>query len=471
MAITWRNIDIGNQGSANALLANSASTITRGLDTLANVAAQQGQTQSANWDKTSQNNTTDVISKLSMYTDPDKLLEEAKGGQFAIDKLDSTFGRQYNKAAVGDAINTKVNSLRTAAEAARLKEEAELNKKVTLEKLNRSKLMDVLGSRLTAEFGTDPALLRGKLFNAFSEMNSDGLISAAEINQTVDTFVNRVSGAGLDSNAQQTLAVDTNKATSLISGLSGAIDQAAKKYQASSGFNETVENELNDISPRAAVKDKLIQRLDKDITNVSDTDLNPLMERIDKKFSDAGLKPPTAEMMANILIEGGKHTGTKGIDLWLKDPKYVENSDIIQSRIDAVKRNQTFKETSALDMLLFSTTKAGLTEELSGAIAHNKAELEREARSKMSGGREIHTPQLKNLDAIANKYATEVGNLNRLKFIPEVDPKQEEIDKLRKELETANSRKGVVNKPGERVVTGNATVDVLNKLMPAPPPK
>jgi hypothetical protein len=195
------------------------------------------------------------------------------------------------------------------------------------------------------------------------------------------------------------------------------------------------------------------------------------MERIDKKFSDAGLKPPTAEMMANILIEGGKHTGEKGIDLWLKDPKYIENSDIIQSRIDAVKRNQTFKETSALDMLMFHNTKAGLTEELSGAIAHNKAELERQARSKMSGGSEIHIPQLKDLDAIANRYAAEVNNLNRLKFIPEVDPQQEEINKLRKELETVNSRKSAVDKPGERVVTGNATIDMLNKLMPAPPPK
>lgn len=448
MAITWRNIDISNQGSANALMANSAATITRGLDTLANVAAQQGQTQSANWDKAAQNNTTDILAKLNSYTSSDALAKEMQGGEFAIDRLDGIFGRQYNKAAVADAIDKKRNSLLEIDRANKLAAEAELNKRVTLEKTNRIRQFDSIAAQLQSQF-TDPNELSAQLFSAAKNLNPDGLIPGNEIGGMVDQYVNRVKGIGLDETATAMLKIQQDRIPSMITEGTSAVDQALKEFKVKAGYDDGVDKILSDPMTVADAMNQLRTQITEKGGVPDTTTIANRIQEINDKFTSEGLPLPNGKVIMELVTQGG-HSDD---DFWT-DPKFKPNTDFMDNMISKIKTNQLFKESNAEQLSKFAAIKADITDSTSLAVLNNQRELLRANRTKAFNTEAPYTPQIIQLDSIQERNRALVEQLKQINPVG-YQGKSKTPDKTVRESKKSDT----------------GIIDTLNKFMPTPPPR
>lgn len=416
MAISWRNVDIGGAGAANALLANSAKQVTQGLDTLANVAAQQGQTQSANWDQAAQNNTNDVLAKLSTYTTTDALAKEIEGGQFSIDKLDSAFGRQYNKAAVMSAVDQRRTNLLALDKANKLAADAELNKKVTLEKANRIKQFDTRALSIMTET-TDPNELQSRLWNVAKSINGDGIIPMSELSQTVDSVVNRVKGVGLDEASTLNLKLQQDQLPTVINEGTKAIDTELANFKAKGHYDDGVDRITSDQSSVADAMNMLRTQITEKGGDLPDTTkVASRIEELNQLFDSEGLPPPNGKMVYELLTQGGVSDG------WFSDSQFRLNTDFTKNMIGKIKTNQLFKETNVQALMQFAQAKASITDTASMAVANNQSEMLRSARAKAFAG-EVHNPQVIQMDSIREYNNKLLSELRRLSPAGRVDSK------------------------------------------------
>lgn len=410
MTITWRNIDIGGQGSANALLAAGAETVTRGLNTLSNAAETQSKREMSAWNETSQNNTSDLLAKLSTYTDAQKLTEEAQSGEFAIDKLDANFGRQYNKTAVTDAVGSKVKSLQEAALLSKQRDEVEANKKITLEQMNRRKLLDGAAAALAGKY-SDPNELQAHILAASRKINPDGLLTGSDVNQVMGAYTDRLKGIGLDSVAQQESTFETAQAGQVIQSLTGAIDSMEKSFMKAGGFDTNLEQELNDNTPVDAVIPELVKALidkggvESDISTVA---LQGKIADVNNQFADAGLPPPNGRVLKSILVTGGHDEN------FVFDAEYEIDRDVVASKIAAIQKNQIFKESNVAKLMEFAMRKNEITESLSKAAQHNQSERLLQARSK-AVLTESYTPQFVNVNQLSRDLYQSLGAISDMK--------------------------------------------------------
>jgi hypothetical protein len=447
-AITWRNIDIGNQGGANALLANSADDITRGLDVLANVAAQQGQTQSANWDQVSKNNTNDLLAKLNSFTSTDALAKEIEGGEFNLDKMDSAFGRQYNKAAVADAISKKRDSLLAIDKANKLAAEAELNKKVTLEKAKRIKQFDANAMELVSQF-TDPNELSARLFSLGRRVNPDGLIPGTELGGMIDQYVNRVKGVGLDEASSAVIKMQQDRVPGIITEGTTAVDKALQDFKTKGGYDESMDKILADPMTVADAMNKLRTQITEKGTVPNTVAIANVIQQMNDKFTSEGLPAPTGRLLYELVTQGG-HSD----DDWWIDPNFKLNTDFMDNAIQKIKTNQIFKENNAEQLAEFARAKADITDGTSLAVLNNQQELLRANRAK-AFKTEAHTPELIQLDSVQERNRMLVDQLKSLKPAGVIT---ETIDT--KDTDVRSTKKN------ERDL-----VDTLNQYMPKPPPR
>lgn len=407
-AITWRNIDIGNQGGANALLANSADTITRGLDTLANVATQQAETQSANWDQTSQNNTNDLLAKLNTYTSTDALAKEIEGGEFNLDKMDAAFGRQYNKAAVASAIDKKRDSLLAIDKANKLAAESELNKRVTLEKANRIKQFDTNAMRLISQY-TDPNELSAQLFALGRSINPDGMIPGSELGGLIDQYVNRVKGTGLDETSAAALKMQQDRVPSVITEGTTAVDKALADFKTRGGYDESIDRMVSDPMTVADAMNKLRTQITEKGTVPNTAAIANIVQQMNDKFSSEGLPAPSGRLLYELITQGG-HSD----DDWWIDPSFKLNTDFMDNAITKIKTNQIFKESNADQLAQFARAKADITDGTSLAVLNNQRELLRASRAK-AFNTEVHDPQLIALESVQERNDQLVNQLKQLK--------------------------------------------------------
>lgn len=413
MVTTWRNINIDSSGSANALIASGGETLTRSLETLGNLAAQQGATQAANWDQVSQNNTSDLIAKLSTFTSSKALEQEIEGGQFSLEKMDAAFGRQYNKTAVAQALETRRNSLINMEKANALTQQAELNKQLVLEKTKRMQKFDAGAVQLLKQYGSDPSQLQSRAWDLARSLNHDGIIPMNELSQTVDAIVNRVKGTGLDEESDIALKMQKSLAPQMITEGTAAVDQAFTRFKKAAGYDENIDQLMTDSMTVADATTKLYEQIEKKGGKPDTVTIRGRVEEINNLFDKAGLPAPNGRVVYNLLTEGG-HTGERS---WLRpfsDPEFKLNTDVVEQFIQKVKTNQVFKENNADAIAKFAQVKADITDTTALALARNESELLRSARAR-SFTNETHDPQIIQLDSLKERNNMLIEELRKIK--------------------------------------------------------
>lgn len=414
MVTTWRNVNIDNSGSANALIASGGETLTRSLETLGNLAAQQGINQAANWDQVSQNNTSDLLAKLNSYTSSKALQQEIEGGQFSVEKLDAAFGRQYNKTAVAEALENRRNSLVKMEQAAVATQQAELNKQLVLEKTKRMQKFDAGAVELLKQYGNDPSQLQSRAWDLARTLNSDGIIPMSEMTKTVDAVVNRVKGIGLDEESDLAIKMQKSIAPQLISESTAAVDQAFARFKKAAGYDDSIDALINDPMSVADATTKLYAQIEKKDGKADTVTIANRIEEVNNLFSKSGLPAPNGRVVYELLTQGG-HTGERGVisSLWA-DPEFKLNTDIVEQFIQKVKVNQVFKENNADAIAKFAQVKADITDTTALAIARNESELLRSARARTFTN-EVHDPQIIQLDSLKERNNMLIEELRKIK--------------------------------------------------------
>ena len=396
MAITWRTIDIGSNAGANALVANASETIQRSIQGLGNVGAQIGQRQQDDWNAVANNNTTDIVTRLNSITDLDELQKETQGGAFNLESLDNTFGRQYNKAVVSDAIGARTEYLQKEALLKQAREETEANKVIAKEKLNRTRVLDNALAQLSSQF-TDPSELQAHGFAKARELNTDNLLSGAEVNQLINTYKDRLTGIGLNDSEQLELNSQTAKASSYLEAYTNAIDQQEQAFKRSGGFNEAIEADLNDRTTMNDAIDSLSASISKSgkagNKDVNEQKISGELQKISRMFKEAGLAAPTGRVLTSLLRASGHD------DEFLFDAEYELDADLVNNYIRDVKQHQNFKQQNVANLLEFQKQKANITELATGIINNNRSEITRAAKTR-GISTQTYSPQLRSIDDV-----------------------------------------------------------------------
>lgn len=111
--ITWRNVSTPTFGGAGRLMQGAQQSLNSGLNTLQQLAQQQGDTQAENWNTQKDNNTTDLLARIQATSDlgaHDKLSAEINP-----EALQSTYGRQVDSLKVLAAMNKQDDTIRSEA--------------------------------------------------------------------------------------------------------------------------------------------------------------------------------------------------------------------------------------------------------------------------------------------------------------------------------------------------------------------
>lgn len=405
-AITWRTIDLPNNGAANALLAAGGQSIERGLNRLAQTAETIGTTQNDNWDTISKQNTSDVIAKLNEITSPTALQEEIQDGSLSTDKMDEAFGRQYNKAAVSDAINKRRVDLVNMERVNLLNQEAQANKQATLARNLLSRQFDAFATQEITK-SSDPDRLNAVLQRQMAAINSQGLIPGFEASKMIDSYVDRVRGIGLDVESQGTIKYQEERLPTMISESTSAIDHALKEFQTKGGYDYGTEQMLNDQMSVADATLKLSEQLSSKGANVDTVAIGRRIEEINNRFTNAGLAAPNGKTIYEIMTQGGKKDG------WISDASFRNNTDVMDSVINKIKKNQVFKESNSTQLAEFARAKVAVVDSANEAVNNNRKQLLRSARANAFQG-QAHSPayiELNEVQELQNQWVQQLKDL------------------------------------------------------------
>ncbi len=108
--ITWRNVRTTvNGGGAGSLMRGAQNSLQSGFGALERVLADRQQTQDANWDTRSDNNTQDFLNQLSQYRTPEEFQAAQASG--ALDQAFRGYGRQIDQDAARTALDNRLGTL------------------------------------------------------------------------------------------------------------------------------------------------------------------------------------------------------------------------------------------------------------------------------------------------------------------------------------------------------------------------
>ena len=111
--ITWRNVEQTSPLAGAALMRTAMDGINNGFGAFNKVLENEKTTRLDNWDQTKTNNTQAFLDKLAQYKTPEALQAAQARGE--LDPLRQGFGAQIDQAAVRDADNKMLDTLRQRA--------------------------------------------------------------------------------------------------------------------------------------------------------------------------------------------------------------------------------------------------------------------------------------------------------------------------------------------------------------------
>ena len=177
MPITWKNVSSSGSAANSAvgaeLFEQSREAMRDGFSGLQGILKQKQATDLANWDQIKENNTNQFLDRLAQYKTPEELQAAQASGE--LNPLRQGFGAQIDQAAVRDADNKMLDTLRQRATAG-----------YNYEKQRTAQLDDPVLQRLGAELlAVNPENLKG-INGAFggleaqaNQLVTDGKLSAA----------------------------------------------------------------------------------------------------------------------------------------------------------------------------------------------------------------------------------------------------------------------------------------------------
>ena len=113
MAITWRNIEGGNQMVSMMGMRDAQRSMTDGFQGLQDVLKQYQGQEKANWDAGKEQNTQAFLDRLSQAKTPEEMAALQASGE--LDRLKAGFGAQIDRSAVRNALDTRGDFLRQQA--------------------------------------------------------------------------------------------------------------------------------------------------------------------------------------------------------------------------------------------------------------------------------------------------------------------------------------------------------------------
>lgn len=113
MAITWRNIEGGNQMVSMVGMRDAQRSMTDGFQGLQDVLKQYQGQEKANWDAGKEQNTQAFLDRLSQVRTPEEMAAVQASGE--LDRLKAGFGAQIDRSAVRNALDTRGDFLRQQA--------------------------------------------------------------------------------------------------------------------------------------------------------------------------------------------------------------------------------------------------------------------------------------------------------------------------------------------------------------------
>lgn len=124
MPITWRNIDIGSNQSANQLINAGGNTITEGISQLGDIVTGINKVGAANVDARTKVNTEDAVATLAGITDSKALAAAmASGGALNKDTLRGKYGAELDMNKASALLETKKSELSRLDTEAKIREE------------------------------------------------------------------------------------------------------------------------------------------------------------------------------------------------------------------------------------------------------------------------------------------------------------------------------------------------------------
>jgi hypothetical protein len=404
MAITWRNIDIGSNAAANSLLNAGADRVMRGLDTLGNVAEQQGNLNVQNYDTVAKQNTTDALAKLNTINTSTDLAAAMRGGALDTNTLDNTFGKQYDKGMVSNAATAKLTALASSeralaeknkTEAERLADRLEsqrLSKKkegqldqahamsmadynMKMATMKRERDYDGQASEIirTAE---SPEIAKSRLSKLALDINKDGLLPADRLFTKQKSFTDQINGVGLDTATRERVGFEQEQAMKIGGDYGAKVDKLLNEYRKSAGFDPKIEEmALDPMSPGDAVVELEKQIKDKGVTNT--VPIAARVEEINNAFEKNGLDHPSGRILKEILTQGGHDDKFFGFDA-----KFELNREFMNNIIAKSMKNRDYKSLNAENEVAFLEAKARGTDVINQTRANNAIEREQEAYAK-----------------------------------------------------------------------------------------
>lgn len=372
MPITWRNIDIGSNQAANALINAGGNTITQGISDLGGVVEDVNKNTQANWDARTKLNTENALTSLAGITDS-KTLTEAMSAGGALNKgtIRDTVGAQIDLNAVTTAMTTqreKIVKRETDAKihedslnqkaADRLAEADRFNKNYALAKTKADqdlKMFNLDHAKKTKELADDK--LGRELTNRFLQIQ----INTPEVdkaNQAADALKAELINKGVNPDVMNKSLGQANAIyssgsvgtalkqtiTANMEGFTAAKKQSDDLY--STVVNQFKENNRDDPTMVAALQspdeldgvlaDKLVERYtdtkdkSKVDTDQATTQLMGIRDALQEKVGD-GVKI-TAAVVEDLI----KQSGHDGRDFFKETATYTENREIVNKLADRV---------------------------------------------------------------------------------------------------------------------------------------
>ena len=113
MAITWRNIEGGNQMVSMMGMRDAQRSMTDSFQGLQDVLKQYQGQEKANWDAGKEQNTQAFLDRLSQVKTPEEMAALQASGE--LDRLKAGFGARIDRSAVRNALDTRGDFLRQQA--------------------------------------------------------------------------------------------------------------------------------------------------------------------------------------------------------------------------------------------------------------------------------------------------------------------------------------------------------------------
>lgn len=468
MPITWQNINIGNAGSANALLTAGSDQMLAGLDKLTNVAEDVGKQNTANYNMVARQNTTDALSKLSAVTSSADLLKAIETGELDTAVMDKNLGKQYDKGAVSSAIEDKRTNLinKEMSLADKLKAEqrqvAQDARQVAADKRTEeihkeTRAMNAMAAadrqrRLAQEQRSNQLFMQANevikgtknideaklaLRKTLVGGNQDGLLAGRDLLELENTLVRDLQGVGLT----ETQKLDSAREAQLASNLSAVrldeLQKAETKFKKEGGFDPVIDQLLADTTTDGNALTTLAAQITEKAKGEEVPNTTGVAREIEKlknfwnESGMTGLPPLTGAMIIDVMTAGG-HS-----DQFITDPDFEFNRDIARQMMVKAYKHTKFNDSNAEQLRQFAQTRAEITNNYAVARDENLRNRAAESFSK-SRTDQVVIAQITPMENVDASVEAKVKALKAIKPILVNSPFKEPEPKDEPLLKTSN---------------------------------